>query len=258
MSNDRNAASSSALATFHRRLTWRPSCAAWWAGAIAGVAGSIAHATIRRSLAVAGTWCVATGAGGEGPGAFILFILWSRAHKKWAGVDGSGDGRLRAARGRTPKFCSRVPSMSASFVSAPSPAAESSTVADLNPLLLDAKNIYVNQLAEALGPYILRTMEALWDETVEAGSSLSTLSTLSTLPTLPPPKTASHWPGLRNALKSTTKGAVDSRRQDLGARGRAACSARGSGGRRRRPLAHPFPAQWGGPPVPTPSSSIIL
>lgn len=57
----------------------------------------------------------------------------------------------------------------ASFVPALSP--EGPTVADLNPLLLDAKNIYVNQLAEALGPYILRTIEALYAETTEAGSS---------------------------------------------------------------------------------------
>ena len=51
----------------------------------------------------------------------------------------------------------------------PSPAA--AAVADLNPLLLDAKNIYVNQLAEAMGPYMLRTIESLYEDTLEAGSS---------------------------------------------------------------------------------------
>lgn len=51
------------------------------------------------------------------------------------------------------------------------PPSATTTVADLNPLLLDAKNIYVNQLSEAVGPYILKTMEALYAETTEAGSS---------------------------------------------------------------------------------------
>ena len=58
--------------------------------------------------------------------------------------------------------------MSASFMPAPSPSA---TVADLNPLLLDAKNIYVNQLSEAVGPYILKTLEALYAEVLQGGSS---------------------------------------------------------------------------------------
>lgn len=60
--------------------------------------------------------------------------------------------------------------MSASFL--PSSASPSAgTVTDLNPLLLDAKNIYVNQLSEAVGPYVLKVIEEMYDETVEAGSS---------------------------------------------------------------------------------------
>ena len=42
---------------------------------------------------------------------------------------------------------------------------------DMNPLLLDAKNIYVNQLSEAVGPYILKTIEHMHAQTLEAGSS---------------------------------------------------------------------------------------
>lgn len=37
--------------------------------------------------------------------------------------------------------------------------------------VVDAKNIYISQLAETIGPYILRTMDALFDETLEAGTS---------------------------------------------------------------------------------------
>lgn len=47
-----------------------------------------------------------------------------------------------------------------------SPATDSAT-----PLLLDAKNIYVSQLSDAVGPYILKTIEALYEEAAKEGSS---------------------------------------------------------------------------------------
>lgn len=59
--------------------------------------------------------------------------------------------------------------MSASF--APSPAFPTPAVADLNPVLLDARNIYVNQLAEVVGPYILKVVESMYADALREGSS---------------------------------------------------------------------------------------
>lgn len=49
--------------------------------------------------------------------------------------------------------------MSASFVP---PSASPATVADVNPLLLDAKNIYVTHLSDIVGPYIISTLSAMY------------------------------------------------------------------------------------------------
>jgi hypothetical protein len=58
-----------------------------------------------------------------------------------------------------------------------SPVASSSSpmatppVADMNPVLLDAKNIYVSQLTDAVAPYIMRAIAGMYEEAVLAGSS---------------------------------------------------------------------------------------
>ena len=61
--------------------------------------------------------------------------------------------------------------MSSAIMTQLSPTAAAASVGDLNPLLLDAKNIYVNQLSEAMGPYVLKTIESVYAETTQAGSS---------------------------------------------------------------------------------------